>query len=68
MASTKFLNPFTPGVSYKDFLASIPKGKTVAEYCENDLTQSELEFIENELALLESNKQSEADTSEETKE
>lgn len=28
-----FLNPFDAGVNYKDFLASIPEGKTVEQHC-----------------------------------
>lgn len=53
--ATGFVNPFTPGVSYDDFLAAIPEGQTVDEYCENDLNQEELDFLNNELKHYEAN-------------
>ena len=46
---TKFLNPFDAGVSYKDFLASIPKGTTLEDYCKAELTNEQINYLKNEL-------------------
>jgi len=51
-----FLNPFHQGVSYDQFLASIPKGKSVAQYCKNKLTPDEIAWIETELEFHKQNK------------
>ena len=48
----KFVNPFTKGVTYKDFLKAIPKGKTVAEYLKGKCTTEQIEWIENEVKQL----------------
>jgi len=45
----KFLNPFTKGVTYEQFLKSVPKGKKVKEHLKGKCTLEEIEFIENEL-------------------
>lgn len=50
-----FLNPFTKGVSYKDFLKEVEKSKkSVAEYCKGELTKEEISWIENELSIIKS--------------
>lgn len=61
----KFVNPFTKGVSYDDFLAAIPERVTVEEYCENDLTQDELDYLKRELSAHESNQRNQQVTTEE---
>ncbi len=53
--NTDFLNPFNEGVLYVDFLTSIPSGMTIREYCEGNLSQEEIEFIEKEISLIELN-------------
>lgn len=53
---SKFLNPFDSGVSYADFLASIPKGKSIEEHCKGILTQEEIEFLNTEIELIKNNK------------
>jgi hypothetical protein len=40
-----FLNPFTEGVTYAEFLSSIPNGKTVAEHLQGKLTNTEINWI-----------------------
>ena len=44
-----FLNPFYAGVNYKDFLASIPEGKTVEQHCKGKITDEQLEFLLQDL-------------------
>jgi hypothetical protein len=44
-----FLNPFTEGVKYAEFLSSIPKGKTVAEHLQGKLTNTEINWILEEV-------------------
>lgn len=43
-AESDFVNPFTPGVSYKDFLAALGKD-TVEEYCTGKITETEIEWL-----------------------
>jgi hypothetical protein len=50
-----FLNPFTSGVSYADFLNAIPDGITVRKYCEGNLTEDETNWIENEIEHFDNN-------------
>lgn len=52
IAKSVFLNPFNKGVSYAEFLASIPKGKTIEEYCNKQITKEELEFLIEDLKHL----------------
>jgi hypothetical protein len=40
-----FLNPFTEGVTYADFLASIPEGKKVADHLKGKLSEDEINWI-----------------------
>lgn len=44
-----FLSPFDKGVNYKDFLASIPEGKTVEQHCKGNITDEQLEFLLQDL-------------------
>lgn len=44
-----FLNPFDKGVSYKDFLRSLPNGKTATKHLEGKCTDEELKWLEIEL-------------------
>ena len=44
-----FINPFDSGVTYKDFLKSIPKGKTIKTHLKGKLTSEEIEWIESEI-------------------
>lgn len=53
---SKFLNPFDSGVSYTDFLASIPKDKSIEEHCKGILTQEDIEFLNTEIKLIKNNK------------
>lgn len=46
-----FLNPFTEGVNYEDFLKEVGK-KSVAEYCKGNLTKEEIEWLENDIKLI----------------
>lgn len=50
-----FVNPFDEGVTYEDFLKAIPKDKTVAEYCNKQLTAEELAWLEIELEHFKNN-------------
>lgn len=50
-----FLNPFTPGVSYAEFLKAIGT-QTVALYCKGKLTDEEISFIEKEVSLIKKDK------------
>lgn len=45
----EFVNPFTPGVSYAQFLESIPEGTSVAEYCKGKITEEQIEWLINDL-------------------
>jgi len=47
----KFLNPFDAGVTYAEFQKALGK-KTVAEYCKSHLTKDQIDWLENELSIL----------------
>jgi len=49
MAQNKFLNPLTPGVSYKQFLGSIPQGKTIKTHLKGKLKDAQIEWIAEEV-------------------
>ena len=51
-----FLNPLNPGVSYDDFLMSIPEGITLEEYCGQELTADQIEWLKLELKHFNNNK------------
>ena len=50
-----FLNPFKAGVNYSIFLEAVGK-KSVAEYCKNNLTKEQIEWLENDLKKYKTNK------------
>lgn len=43
--TSEFVNPFSEGVNYKDFLKAIPSGVTVEEYCKDKLTKEQIEWL-----------------------
>lgn len=49
MATNEFLNPLTKGVTYEEFLKSIPKGKTLKNHLKGKLTSDEIEWIAEEI-------------------
>lgn len=51
----KFVNPFDSGVTYADFLAAVPKGKTVEEYCNKQIEAEQLEWLLVELEIFKNN-------------
>lgn len=58
-----FLNPFGEGVSYDEFLTEVKASKkSVKEYCKDNLSTSELAWIESELALCKKNKSTDTQT------
>jgi len=59
MAKVEFLNPFNAGVSYDDFLASVPKDKTIEEHCNKQLTKEELDWLLVELEHFKNNNKKE---------
>ena len=46
-----FLNPFQSGVSYEQFLAAIPTGVTVEDYCKGELTQEQIDWLTTDLNI-----------------
>lgn len=50
-----FVNPFESGVTYADFLAAVPKGKTVEEYCNKQLEAEQLQWLLVELEHFKNN-------------
>ena len=51
-----FLNPFTEGVTYADFVTSIPNGKTVAEHLNGKFSEDEISWICEEVKHFEKSK------------
>jgi hypothetical protein len=49
--SKPFLNPFKEGVNYKQFLDAVGS-KSVAEYCKGQLTNSQIEWLKNDIKLI----------------
>ena len=45
----KFVNPFDRGVTYEDFLKSLPKGKTATQHLKGKCSADQLEWLELEL-------------------
>lgn len=48
----KFVNPFNAGVTYEQFLKSVPNGVTVSEHLKDKCTPEEISWIESELKQL----------------
>ena len=46
-----FVNPFTEGVNYTQFLESVGS-KSIAEYCKGELTNSQIEWLQNDIKLI----------------
>lgn len=44
----EFVNPFEPGVNYKMFTDAL-NGEGVKDYCKGELTDEQIEFLENDL-------------------
>lgn len=63
-ASAEFLNPYTPGVNYKQFLAAIPEGTSVEDYCKGNLTADEIKHIVSDLKHYEANAKARAEAQE----
>lgn len=51
ITEVSFINPFDSGVTYEQFLASIPEGVDVKEHCKNELTQDQIEWLEADLNI-----------------
>lgn len=49
--SKPFLNPFKEGVNYTQFLEAVGS-KSVAEYCKGKLTNSQIEWLQNDIKLI----------------
>ena len=47
----KFLNPFDKGVTYVEFKKALGK-KSIAEYCKGKLSQDQIDWLENELSII----------------
>ncbi len=45
-----FVNPFDAGVSYAQFLDSIPEGVSIKDHCEGKLEADQIRWIEDEIA------------------
>jgi hypothetical protein len=45
---TEFINPFSEGVNYKDFLDAVGKS-TVEDYCKGNLEPEQIEWLVNDL-------------------
>tara|TARA_R110000772_G_scaffold137101_2_gene245950 strand:- start:202 stop:384 length:183 start_codon:yes stop_codon:yes gene_type:complete len=48
---SKFVNPFEQGVDYDVFLKAVGS-KSVSEYCKGKLTDSEIEWLKEDLKLI----------------
>jgi len=53
---SKFLNPFSKGVTYEQFLKSVPKGKTVKDHLKGKCSKEQIEWLEDELNKFKNNK------------
>tara|TARA_R110000772_G_C13310212_1_gene439972 strand:- start:16918 stop:17103 length:186 start_codon:yes stop_codon:yes gene_type:complete len=45
----KFVNPFNEGVTYKEFLEAIPKGKSIKDYVKGKLKEDQIKWLETEI-------------------
>jgi hypothetical protein len=46
---SNFVNPFDEGVSYADFLKSIPKGKSVESHLKGKCSKEQIDWIKTEI-------------------
>lgn len=51
-----FINPLDAGVTYDEFVASIPKGKSVEAHLKGKVTKAELNWLVEEIANYKNNK------------
>ena len=45
----EFLNPFDKGVTYEQFLKSLPKGKSISEHLKGKCSEEQIEWLKTEL-------------------
>ena len=45
----KFVNPFERGVTYEQFLKSIPKGKSISDHLKGKCSSEQIEWLKTEL-------------------
>ena len=45
----EFLNPFSKGVTYEQFLNSLPKGKSISEHLKGKCSEIQIEWLKTEL-------------------
>ena len=44
-----FINPFDRGVTYEQFLKSLPKGKSISEHLKGKCSNEQIEWLKTEL-------------------
>jgi hypothetical protein len=44
-----FINPFDRGVTYEQFLKSLPKGKSITEHLKGKCSHEQIEWLKTEL-------------------
>jgi hypothetical protein len=47
--ANKFLNPFSPGVTYAAYLATVPKDTTVRDHLKDRVSKAKIEWLVNDL-------------------
>lgn len=52
----KFVDPFKKGVTYEQFINSIPEGVTVTEHLKGKCEDAQIEWLESEVKQLLNNK------------
>jgi len=45
----KFVDPFERGVTYEQFLKSIPKGKSISDHLKGKCSSEQIEWLKTEL-------------------
>ena len=45
----KFINPFDRGVTYEQFLKSLPKGKSISAHLKGKCSNEQIEWLKTEL-------------------
>lgn len=50
--ANKFLNPFSPGVTYEAFLKTLGKDETVAEHLKGKISDNQIKWLLNDLQNL----------------
>lgn len=49
--NTVFVNPFENGINYDTFLKAVGSS-TIADYCKNNLTKEQIQWLENDIKLI----------------